>query len=435
MSIRTLTARMMARSAFVAFFMILSLSPDNSLAQGTPISGDSSQFLAVADPLAETLHFYTSPELEPIGHINDIVVQTHAGLLPMPDGSLLFIDERSSRLMAVGISAGTPNILHEVAVPQPVSHIAVDPDATYAVVGSSDISAPITIIDLASWESTTVALPDTGEVGVALSSEPVTLYHRNDVLARVESYLVSDLLDGSLEPMDSVEIGTGGHGESIDPETGLLYVASDEGVDVIQTNGPALEYVATYAWDTDSRTGGRGYFQRLTADGNHVVSYTADRAAPETEWTTWANDLWLADTTTGQVIRTELGPGYVYRFGLSDISALFYRIGAEGDEAITVDLDSNSETFGTVTSRIPLSSLSNGPIVGTSPWEYEFRTTGITPDGATGFVTAGGDGRLESFDLTTGDPSLTVNVGTSLSGGGAIAVFGPSARILDTIGR
>jgi hypothetical protein len=401
----------------------------------SPVASTDRQLLAIADPVAEVLYLYATPDLEPVGQIDNVAVQGHAGMLPMPDGTVLFVDEPRSRLVAVGLVDGTAAIVHEVAVSQPVSHIAVDPEAMYAAVGSSDPAAPITLVDLATWEATPLPLTDTGEVGLALSSSPATLYHRNDVLFRIESYLVSDVLAGNLEPHAKVETGPGGHGESFDAASGRLYIATDEGIDVVQTDGPELTYVTTLPWDASGRTGGRGYFQRLTFDGTHVVSYTADRTAPEEEWDTWANDLWLADTTTDAVQRVELGPGYVFRFALSETSALFYRLHPDGDEAILVDLDPASPTFGKVTSRIPLEPMSGGPVAGATPYTTEFRTTGITPDGAWGFVSAGGDGTVAVLDLGAGEIVSTIELPTPLTGGGSMTVFGTPDDFRDYIAR
>jgi hypothetical protein len=412
-------------------------TPGASLAASpiaSPVGEAGGGYLAVADPVAARLYVYTLPDLAFAGALDGVVAQAHAGFLPMPDGTLAFIDERGSRLVAMGMDGG-PRIVGETLVTGTVSHFAIDADhAHYAAVGSDDRESPITLVDLETWSTVPAAIPDTGEVGLMLTHD--TLFHRNDVLNRIEAYPIEHLLGGGVEPVATVAIGASGHGESIDATRNRLYTATDDGIDVAEWDGSALTFITTYPWNEDGRTGGRGYFQRLSFDGAHVVSYVSDRSADETAWTTWTNRAMVVDTASGEVLRPEIGDGYVYRFGLADALAVFYRLGGDGDEAVVLDLDTGSDTFGTISRRITLDPMSTGPKPGDPIYEVnQYRAVNVTPDGSLGFVTQGGDGVVSVLDPRTGDIVGSINTPSNLDGGGYLAVFGGPDSFTDTIGR
>jgi hypothetical protein len=387
-------------------------------------------FLAVADPVAETVAVYSLPDHVLIDTLTGVVANAHAGFLPVASGELLFIDDAARQLVSVEVH-GDHIDTHTVDLPGTAfSHLAVDSDhAHWAAVGTDDPAASIVLVDLETWETILVALPEAGEVGLMLSHD--LLFHRNDVSNQVEAYWLSDLVEGVVEPVSTVPIGPFGHGESITMDGDTLYIATDEGIEAVAWDGEALTFLTAYPWATAEREGGRGYFPRLSFDDRQVVSYTADRSGPETEWETWENDALLIDTRSGEVNRFELGPGYVYRFGLAEQLALFTRIGGDGDEAIVVDL-----ATGAISMRIPLEPMTTGPVSGSSIWEAnQYRAVAVLPDGTTGYVTQGGDGLVRVLDLETGEVVDTITTETSLDGGGYLAVFGTPETASDLIAR
>jgi hypothetical protein len=401
-----------------------------SPASGATPASQSEQYLAVADPAAAMLWVYAVSTNELVAQLEDVSVNAHAGFIPLPDGQILFLDDLGKRLIGIEVHG---DHLHTSEAPIPgtsYSHVAIDSDhAHYAAVGSDDPDSPITLVNLETWETTAVPVAEPGEVGLFLTHDH--LFHRNNSLNQIEAYAMDSLLAGSVEILSTVPIGVGGHGESISMSGDTLYTATDEGIDVVAWDGSALTYLTTYAWDSADRSGGRGYFQRLSFDDSIVVSYTADRSAPATEWTTWTNDALLVDTDEGVTRRIELGTGYVYRFGLAADRALFYRIGGDSDEAIVLDLPS-----GTISQRIPLEPMSNGPAAGEDIYAVnQYRAVAMTTDGALGFVTQGGDGMVAVIDLATGTIASTIETGAALDGGGYLGLFGSSASFSDTIGR
>lgn len=392
--------------------------------------GQEQRFLAVADPLAEMILVFALPDMTLIDRLEGVAVNTHAGFIPLANGQLVFVDDLGKRLIALEVH-GDHFHTHEASIAGVVfSHVSIDSDhAHVAAVGSDDPDAPITLVNLETWEAVPVAISQPGEVGLLMSHD--YLFHRNSNLNQIEAYVLADVLSGVVEPVSTVPIGPGGHGEAITMHGDTLYTATDEGIDVVAWDGDALTYLTTYRWESAERAGGRGYFQRLSFDGGTVVSYTADRVAPETEWATWTNDLVLIDIADGVTRRFDLGNGYVFRFGLSEASALFYRMGGEGDEAIQVDIVS-----GEIIQRISLPAMSNGPQVGESIWEAnQFRAVAMTPDGSLGFVSSGGDGAVIVLDLNAGIVLDTYEAGSPLDGGGYLATFGSDADFTDLIGR
>jgi hypothetical protein len=404
-------------------------SPDAS-----PTLEDTDSLLAVADPASARI-LYRVSDLAQVGEFDAVVGQTHAGILPMPDGSLLFVDERSSPLMAVIVADGRVAVDAIASVPAGVSHFAIDSEhAPSAAVGTSDPAAPIVFIDLVSRAIITVALPEPGEIGLMLTHD--TLFHRNDVRNHLEAYPLSELVSGATAPVSTVAIGTGGHGESIDPTTGMLYCATDDNIDAVLWTGEELRYGTTYSWSDDASVTGRGYFQRLTSDGEHIVTYIYDRAAAPTKWGTRANHAMMVGIEGGTVLRPELGNGYVYRFGLANDLALCSVMGGSTDEVVVLDLRRGSDTFGTITARIPLAPMFAGPQPDESIYDVgQYRAVTVTPDGSTGFVAHRGDGMVSILDLTRGTVSAQIDTSAPLDGGRYLTVFGTAASFMDTIAR
>jgi hypothetical protein len=396
---------------------------------------DGPMYLAVGDTDAGTLAVYTVPGMELAGALEGVSVSAHAGFLPLGDGGLLFVDDAGSRLVRVDIVAGTPEITGEVSVPGHVAHIAVDSDhAHYCAVGTSgEDEHQLHMVNLESWEVTSLQIPDADEVGLMMTHDHV--FHRNSSLNQVEAYAIPDLLEGAVSPLSTVPIGAFGHGEAVNPETGELYMATNDGVDIAYWDEPELVFGQTWAWP-ETEPMARGYFTRLSFDQGHLVTYTSDRSAEETAWDTWKNTVVVYDAASGESITTDLGDGYTFRFALSEHSALFYVLGGNGDEAVIIDLDPESAAFGSVSTRIALEPMTGAATVGSPFYEVgQYRSLAITPDGHYGYVTQGGDGVIVELDLAHGEVREHIDHASALNGGGTMVVFGPGAPFVDTIGR
>jgi len=207
----------------------------SAAAQGTPVgSGAASGHLVVADIAAATLYVYGLDDLELEATVDDVTLADHAGFLMLPDGRLLFVDSATEELVALRLDgAAGPEVVGRVPVPMPVSHFAVNPDMTHAVVGAADEQRPLTVVDLDSYTSRSLKV-EAGEAGVMIGGDPLTLFHRNDALMQVESYPVEAIGRGSSTPTGVVETGAAGHGEAISHDLNRLYLATDDGLDVVE---------------------------------------------------------------------------------------------------------------------------------------------------------------------------------------------------------
>lgn len=404
-------------------------------AQATPEAGNGAGHLVVADAAAGALYAFGLDDFALDATLDGVTVNTHAGFLALPDGRLLFVDEETEELVAVQVGGeAVLEVVGRVPAPTPVSHFAVNPEATHALIGAMDAAAPLTVVDLGSYTSRSFRV-EAGEAGVMLGGDPLTVFHRNDALSQVESYPAAAITRGSTTPTGVVDTGAFGHGEAIDQERKRLYLATDDGFDVVDIVPEGLAYRSTYAWDVSDRAGGRAYFARLTPDGEHLVSYIADREAEETAWGEWTNDVYLIDLDAEEASRVELAPGLVYRFALSDQYGLFFNMHPDGDNALLLDTDATSATFGEIVATIPLPPLSQGPAPDASPWEAESRIMAITPDGATGFVSHGGDGLISVIDTEAKAVSGQIEAPTPLSGGGAMIAIQGAMPLTDTVAR
>lgn len=396
--------------------------------------GDGEAHLLVGDAEAKTLTVYSATDHSIIEVLEGVVVNSHAGTIPLADGSVLLVDDEIGRLMHIEVH-GDHLHTHEALITGTVAHISVESDhAHYCAVGTSgDDEFQLHLVNLESWDVTSVALPESAEIGLMMTHD--NFFHRNSNLNQVEAYSLEDLAAGNVEMLSSVPIGTFGHGEAINEVTGELFMLTDDGVDVVYWEDPDLTYGQTFGWP-ESDPASRGFFCRLINEGNQLLTYTSDRSAPETEWTTWKNRVVIYDVANGEPAVTELPDGYTFRYGLADDAAIFTIIGGEGDQVIAIDIDAESETFGKAISHIDLPAMTAGAAAGEPFYELAaYRAHAVLPDASLAFVTRGGDGMIEVIDPMHGEIVETIEHASLLTGGGTLAVFGTAVPFSDTIGR
>ncbi len=397
--------------------------------------------LIVADPTAGGLYVYSVPDWTPVAEFPDLTLADHPGYIVLTDGRVLFTTP-DNELIVLDVTSAAPSVVGRVTLPGTAIHLAVDPNQAFAVISTlHDDEAgtgedTLTQVDLTSFALSKIALT-TGEPGV-LVGEGVVLHRDGDAVGRLEAFSVDSFATGNTTASSYVDIGAYGHGEAI--VNGHAYIATDDGLDIVQIAGDQLAHEAVLPGNTAGREGGRGYYMRADAHGN-LWSYLRIVANPEADaswlnWQDWANDGYLIDTKAETVQRFELGAGLVYRQALSSNYALYSRIHPDGDEAILVDADPNSATFAQILARIPLPATSDAPVAGVDPWTSTGqRITGITADGAWGFVTGGGDGVVHVIDTVAQTIVGQIDVPSPLTGGGYLLLVQPGQPVVDTVGR
>lgn len=408
---------------------------------------DGSAYLIVADQPELKLYVYSVPGHSLIAEFDGISVNDHTGFLSLPDGRVLFMDEAVEELVVLQTARDDAEIVARVPAGSGV-HLAVDPGLRYAAVSSgfwddeagARVDPALTLVDLDSYQPTEIPI-ETGEPGVALVDDPLRLLHRNDQPARVEVFPVDSVLDGDLSFAEDLPIGPAGHGEAVSDSRGRFYVATDDGVEALDFGAGTLERVDVTPWSASGRDGGRAFYFRMSADGERIVSYVANRA-PDQAWGDWENDAYILDLDTNEATRVPLADGYVWRMGIGEDYATYFNLtpigDAEGDQAHLLDLDADSETFGTVVARVPLPELTRRAEPEPEIWmqpDAEYRRVTMTPDGRYSYITNGGDGTITVIDTTERAIVSTIDTPTALSGGGSLTTVEIGAEFVDTIAR
>jgi YVTN family beta-propeller protein len=407
---------------------------------------DTSPYLVVADQNEAMLYVYDVPDHELVAEFDGLEVNDHTGFLSLPDGRVLFVDDAAQELVVLEVGNGEAEIGARVAA-GPGVHLAVDGDAQYAVVSSGQwddasgerLDPALTLVDLDTYESTQFPIT-TGEPGIAIVGDPLRLLHRNDEPPRLEVFPVDGVLEDQFSFTEELVIGEAGHGEAVSHERDRLYVATNDGIEVIGVDD-TLEAIETTPWDVDGRTGGRAFYVRLSTDGNSLVTYLANRA-PNQPWGEWENDAYLLDLDTNEATRIPLANGYVWRMGISDSHAAYFNLtpdgDPDGDQVHLLDLDADSATFGTIVASVALPELSNRATGDTEIWmqpDAEYRRITMTPDGQYVYVTNGGDGTISVIDTEERAIVATIDAPSALVGGGSVTTAQSGFELVDTVAR
>lgn len=423
-----------------------------SAAQPARAAEDTAQ-LIVGDSAANHLYVYGLPGLRLLADFDGISVGGHAGTIPLADGRILIPDEVQKQLVVLKTGASCPpQIAARIPMPIPLGDrygwTAVDPAGRYLLATSDDddeATELLTIVDLEN-RSTRQLRVDVGgaeaEFGVSIGGDPVMVaFH---LANRVDLYPLAtltaagmelnDIVDGKLKPAASLEIGDGGHSDSVSMATGTWTGSTLRGLEIAHIGDGKFTDTKTLPWDIDGLTGGRNARQRLTTDGKFEFG-PLNAIVPAEKWANTQNDLHWVDLAHETASRTPLAKGIVGRAGVSKRYAVYSSIQLEGDFANIVDVDPASKAFKQVVAQVPLDKLSHGPVVGNSPAKAEGRYTAISPDGNLAFVTHGGDGMISVIDTATGKVSDKIKTPTPLKGGGYIVATAPGMPISELSGR
>jgi YVTN family beta-propeller protein len=357
-------------------------------------------------------------------------------------------DDKHNQLIAIGVDErGKPSIVNRADAKLGTGAVwgCGDKDLRYLAVSSGidgvEQVANILKLDDFSLCQFPVTLPSvngvTEELHAAVAGEPAHLFA--SVGGEIRVWPLADVLAGTATtPLASVPINAGSHGIVVSHRTGVLYITAGPGTGF---DGSSLQMpfaqTQLVPWDTDGLSTGRNARPRLSYDGRYIYGAVAQSVPEGAErWAERAADLHVADVDTKTAKRSALTKGIVSKFQLSQKLALFANVSETGaSQAILVDVVASSPTFQQVVARVPLTALSNGPVVGQSTTGKQALGSAITPDGKWAFVSHGGDGKISVIDTTTRSVVRVIETPTTLHGGGYMFAFQRGVAPVDTCTR
>jgi hypothetical protein len=407
--------------------------------------------LLVADTAAEKVYIYRLPELELTGQLDDVKLGAHAGIVGLPDGRVLFVDDKSVEFVVLQLAAtGQPTVVGRARIPTPTpfgraAWGMVDPAYQYFAVSSDDADAAnqtISLLDLATFQVGQLQIElkknrngAYEEVHPYLAGSPLSLY----VTAgeEIRAYSVADVMSGSAQPIGTVSMSPNPHGPVLSNELNRLYVTTADGINVFDIAGAQLQQLRNIPWEVGGAKVGQNFRPRLSFDGGYVygaVVASTPTLGPE-EWAQSQVYVHVADLRAETRGLLRLARGIVGRFQLSETYAIFSNVHPDGDAALLLDVSPSSSTFQQVVARIPLEKLTNGPVAGQPVTGREARSVGMTPDGQWAFVSHGGDGRISVIETAGKRVARTLELPTPMKGGGYLAAVQLGARLVDPSAR
>lgn len=372
--------------------------------------------------------------------VADSWLAEHAGFLRLPSGAndrWAFADDRGGALVVGG---GT---VRRIPIAIPAEHLACDPSGRHVVVTSglgmndeawSDL---VTVVDLAT-DSSTRFRARVGEPGVAVapdqaSGEPtIVLRHREP--GAVETIpLAAALAVGPHAPVLRggllTDLAADGHGDVIDPASGILGIATSRGLERFVVDGGAPRAIGIVPWPVD----GRAYYLRLAGDTGRVTGIVRGGPASPGSWPEWTNTFVEIDLASGTSRAVPLPPGLAFRFALAAGVAAVSVIHPDGDAVLVIDREEAR-----VSRVVPIPAMTHPPRAGRLPWDgvdgrpAQRRSIAIDPVGGTIAVTSGGDGTILLLD---GTEISTVELPTPLDEGGHLLWASDGDRVDDLVGR
>lgn len=427
----TATATGRAKSAFGRQSATPGATPGATL-EASPFGGGTEPHLLVADRETSSIYIYSIPGFALTGQLDEIGFAIHGGSLLLEDGRVLFADTLNNEIVALTVSAdGVPAIAQRVpaTLGGGVAWISANPGLSHLVVGSLTEDATtqhLNIVDLASFDNTALefGMAEQEEVHGWLLGDPLHLHVA--IGGQIDSYLLSDLVAGTREPLASVPVELGSHGGATDGENGrILYATgSGTGFEVLNVAGGAATYATQIPWDVDGLEGGRNARPRMLRDGVHIFGVMTPDLDDPSLWAETMVSNHITNTDDLTAVRLPIDVGTLgYRWGLSEQHALWAGYNADGARAYLLDANPESGMFGTAISTIEIAMPANAAIPGEDFADTEsYIMTAITPDGAWGFATISGDGVIQAIDLEAGSVVADIAVPSPLAGGGYTTV-------------
>ncbi|MFN8524221.1 MAG: hypothetical protein U0821_14065 [Chloroflexota bacterium] len=410
----------------------------------------AADYLIAADPTAERLYFYRLPDLAPLGQLDNLKLGAHAGAFTLPDGGVVFVDDRAVQFVVVRPDAsGVPSIAMRAPIPTPTpfgraAWGGLDPSQRYLAVSSDDDGAArqtISVLDTTTGAVSQILLElkanlngQYEEVHAYIGGNPSTLFAT--VGGEVRGYLLDDVLAGrarSDAPSSAVTITPNSHGPAFSHALGRLYSTTADGLATADVIGGKLYRSRTIPWSSDGPRLGQNFRPRLSYDGSYLYGAVTGPTAglAPTDWAQIQGYFHAVDLRSETSTAIPLGSGIMVRFALSQSYALIPNLAADGDSALLVDVLDGSPSFQQMIGRVPLAKLSDGPVAGEPTRGKQSRAATITPDGRWGFVSHGGDGKISVIDTAERRVASTIDVPSTMAGGGYLYAVQPGSRPAD----
>ncbi|MFE9017451.1 hypothetical protein ACFYNL_02550 [Streptomyces sp. NPDC007808] len=393
--------------------------------------------LLVSDHMEGCLHVLTVPDGSETARLTGRHLSEHAGFLALHGGRVACVDDRRGELLVLD-PFGPELVEKSVPVAVPAEHLAVDPSGRWAAVttglgrNSEPWSDLLTVVDLATGDAARVRTR-AGEPGVTVlgDGDPLlVLRHREPGALAVHRF--ADLLAAppgcpAVSAHTHLALPDDGHGDAQDPDGGLVFAATGEGVHRARRKGDALVAEPVIGWGAPAR----GWYLRLDPRRPALWSTLRGGPADPLRWPEWTNQAWHHDLDADRTTLTDLGPGLVFRLALAENHTAFTRIHPDGDELILLDTEAGTAH------RAPLPAMRGAPRRGGTPWEgVQRRAVAASPGADWVAVTRGGHGQVHLFDTRTGSEAARWQLDTPLHHGGHAMLRTRTDRAeADTVGR
>jgi DNA-binding beta-propeller fold protein YncE len=405
------------------------------------------EYLVAADPAAESLYVYRTKDLRRTGRLDGIELASHAGTLQLPDGRLIFVDDRAGRVVAMTITAqGRPRIAQSVDIPgadwDGATWAAADARLRYfAFSGGEGDDTTVTLVDLRTFAIHQIPVtpePDatgnTAETQVYLAGRPLQLVITTG--GQFRTLPVATIVAGQTPAVTSaVPVGPSTHGPVVARSGDAVYSTTADGFDGASIAGARLTNPRSVDYSR-TRNVVQNYRPRLAADGRTVWGAVAEHTglAPA-DWADTRNNVNAIDLPTFRSSLVRLPDGITGRFAVSRTLGAVTTIHPDGDVLTLLDVRRGSANFRRIVGTVALPPLSGGPVAGTPASGTENHVTALTPSGGAAFVSNGGDGSISVIDTRRRRLVASIDVPTALAGGGYLTVVKRGTPVTDLIAR
>lgn len=412
----------------------------------SPVVADGGRYLFVADRTQPAVEVYAVPSGTLAGRIEGITCATHAGALLLPDGRLLFADQKNEEIVTLAVGPdGVPAIVDRAPAKlgAGAAWIAASPALDYVAIGSlreGEHTQFLNIMEMATFTNTAIEfeMNEDEELTAWLLNDPLNLYVA--VGGQIKSYVLADLLAGTDTPLNTVEVELGSHGGASDARNDRIFytTAPGTGFEVLDASKGSAEYLTQIPWDVDGLSGGRNARPRVTGDGAFIVGLMTPGLDDPGTWADTEVSIHVTDMGSLTARRLPVAKGnFGYRWGMNGTVALWAGYaGAPTGTAYLIDVDGASPSLGSVLATIDIPKPSNAAVPGKDFEGTDTYATGVLAGNDFGVISINGDKKVVVIDLASQTVSGEFAVGLPMQNyDGFLAVIEPGVVPADIWGR